>query len=220
MPDAPGWYPDPDGAGMRRWDGAQWTGERRDMPPWSGPGPGPTRTQEADPQAPTKWRRNRHWLVLGTVAAFLFLVVSYKGLSSGADLPDRTLFDAPFIDSANRLCEATLVPLKAERPRPGSPEGRDPGPKDQIAATVDRVADQLRVLAGDLREIPVQPQFRAVVDGWLADWDTYIDFGHQYADAVREESPRQTRLADQGAAAGRRANLFAEANKLDDCTFT
>lgn len=206
-PDAPGWYPDAETGRMRRWDGRRWTGESREIPPWVPAGQRPR-------------RRRRHWVISFAVVTFLFSLVSYKAITAGTDLPPRTVFDAAFIAQANSTCRETLEPLKAERPRPGTPEGRDPGTPKQVAAQVERVADRLAALADDLRDVPVASADQADVQTWLAEWDAYVDLGHRYATKLRAGGGDTDDVVRNAAASGRRANQFARANKLDDCTFT
>ena len=209
-PEAPGWYPDPDSGQMRRWDGSRWTGESRDVPPWA-----PTAVED------TTRRRGpaRHWIVLGAVAAFLFLAVSYQAWTSGADLPPRTVTDEAFITAANEQCRSALTPLKEARPRAGTPEGRDPGPDEAVADRVDDAADRLSILVDDLRGLARQSPDESDLSGWFAEWDHYASVGRDYADAVRDGDSRQRQLASDGADSGRRADLFARANGLKDCTF-
>jgi Protein of unknown function (DUF2510) len=211
-PDAAGWYPDPDTGRMRRWDGSQWTGESRDMPPWMA-----TKTGVDRPAG----RRNfpRRWIITGAVVGFLFLAVSFQALNSGVDLPDRTVDDAEFITAANAQCRSGLQPLKEARPRPGTPEGRDPGPDEKVAGTVDEAADRISSLSVDLREMASRSIDEADLQAWLTEWERYADIGHRYADAVREGRPEQRGLATEGEASRRRADLFAQANGLKDCTF-
>jgi hypothetical protein len=165
----------------------------------------------------TRRKPSRHWLVFGVVAAFLLLAASFKAFTAGPDLPARTVFDTTFISQANEVCRGDLAKLKADRPKPGSRAGKDPGSDETVAATVDDVADRLRAVAVQLRGLSAVPDDRADVAGWLEEWDRYVDLGHQYAGAIREKSPRQKSLAEEGAKSGRRATLFAQANKLDDC---
>jgi hypothetical protein len=202
---------------MRRWDGQRWTGESRSLPPWAGPG-GPSGTGTGVATQPP--RRRLSWSIFTVLFGVLFVAVSIKAVTSKPALPPRTVFDAQFISNANELCRAELGPLRDARPEPGSPEGKNPGSKEKVAGQVDDVADKLTAIAAGLRGIDVQLADRADVDGWLAEWDRYIDIGHRYADAVQEEAPRQGKLVEDGARSGQRANLFAKANKLDDCTFT
>jgi hypothetical protein len=166
----------------------------------------------------TRRRPARHWLVFGTVALFLFGAATVRAITAKPGLPPRTVFDAEFIGQANQECRGDLAQLKAERPKPGSKEGKDPGPEEKVGAQVDDAADRLHAVAERLRAIPVDGDDQADVDGWLAEWDRYVDLGHHYADAVRAKRPGQTAIAEQGAKSGQRATLFAQANKLDDCT--
>jgi hypothetical protein len=208
-PEAPGWYPDPNHEGrMRRWDGSRWTGESRSLPPW------------ANRPAGGRRRIPPHWLVFGAVALFMLLLTSYKALTARPNLPKRTVFDTAFIAQANATCKTQLTPLKTARPKPGSKEGKDPGTEEQVASQVDGVAASLHSLAQDLRAIPVASASQAAVSGWLSDWDSYTAIGHNYADAVRRQTSSQQKLVDDGARVGQRADLFAEANKLNDCMFS
>lgn len=210
-PGSPGWYPD-DAGRMRRWDGSRWTGEVRELPPWmAGEG-------QETMQAARRRRLAPHWIVLGVVTAALFVGISVKAWTAAPNLPDRTVFDADFIAAANAKCRASLTPLKEQRPQPGTPEGRDPGPHEKVAARVDETADQLVVIADDLRRIPVDAVEDGAVQGWLDEWDNYAAIGHQYADAVRDDSKAQEDLIRRGAESSRRADAFAQANKLKDCT--
>lgn len=211
-PDAPGWYPDAETGRMRRWDGNRWTGESRDMPPWMSAKVG---------VGGLGGRRGiaRHWIVFGAVVGFVFLAVSFKAMSSSVDLPDRTVDDAEFVSAANTQCRAGLTPLKDARPRAGTPEGRDPGPDEKVADTVDDAADRISTLLASLRDMATRSADEADLQAWLAEWERYADIGHRYADAVRAGEPAQRALATEGEASRRRADLFARANGLKDCTF-
>jgi hypothetical protein len=206
-PDSPGWYPDPAGNGrMRRWDGRGWTGESRPMPPW------------ASRRTATRRRIGTHWYVMGGVVAFLFLATTAKAFLSKPDLPKRTIYDASFIAAANTDCRGELAQLKDARPKPGSKASKDPGSEDQVAAQVDDAANRLHAIANRLRNLPVAAGDQADVARWLAEWDRYVDLGHQYADAVRRKDGVQTKIADVGAKSGQKVTLFAQANKMNDCT--
>lgn len=212
-PDAPGWYPDPDSGRMRRWDGSRWTGDSREMPPWMS-------TTVGVGRPPGRRSIPRHWIVFGAVVGFLFLAVSFQAMRSGVDLPARTVRDDGFISAANAECRDSLTPLKEARPRAGTPEGRDPGPDERVADTVDDAADRMAALTIDLRDLADDSPDEAALQGWLGEWDRYVQIGRQYADAVREGDRAQRSLSAEGEAIRRRADLFAQANGLEDCTFT
>ena len=209
-PESPGWYPDPaDRTRMRRWDGRRWTGESRALPPWV-----------QKPGAVSGRRRiGRHWYLFGAVVVFLFGATLTKALVGRPDLPKRTVYDTAFIAAASEECRSgDLAKLKDERPKPGTREGRNPGTEEQVAAQVEDAATRLAAVAARLGNLPVAADDRADVEAWLGDWARYVELGREYADAVRAKRPEQTKIASDGAEAGRRVTVFAQANKLSDCT--
>lgn len=74
----PGWYANPEGAGQRYWDGANWTDQ------FSAPDPGMLAPPTADVEAPRKIR----W---GTSPAYWIACVSLVGMVIGAAGPWVTL---------------------------------------------------------------------------------------------------------------------------------
>jgi hypothetical protein len=154
------------------------------------------------------------------VVGCLMAALALRALRPSVDLPPRTVADAAFVAQANTLCRADLAPLRAARPQEGSPEAKNPGTEAQVADRAEQAASKIDGLLARLRGLPVAGDDRADVDGWLADWGRYAAYGHRYAEAARA---RQWRTYNSIAAAasrpGQRANLFARANGLDDCTF-
>jgi len=85
---------------------------------------------------------------------------------------------------------------------------------DQIATTFDRMVAELKLVA-------VAAPDRSVVERWLADWDAYDAYGHQYATAVRNGAERDlvNRDSSRIGALRRQRNGFARANHLSACAF-
>jgi hypothetical protein len=176
---------------MRRWDGAQWTPDHRPLP---------------------------SWLVLSAVASIVVLGLAYRSLQPSVKLPPRTVTDAGFVTDANRTCKARLVPLHNERPRLGTQAAKNPGDEETVALQVDHIVSELVALQGELRGLPLDVNQQGSVAGWLAYWDTYIDYGRQYASFLRAGNIRSySSVAQASTDSGQRANLFAKANGLGAC---
>lgn len=224
-PRVPGWHPDPeDSSSLRHWDGKRWGKDRRPRPSWA---PLPTTTalvptSPADPGAggpePPRGSRRRWYLAAGAALVLGLLVISVPAwLGSGPKLPPQTVHDPEFIRQAGVVCDKTLPALKENRPEPRE----DTGTADNFGDRIDKVADDLAAVAADLRKVPVAtPVEQAQVDGWLDDWDAYIELGHRYADAVRAENQDlQDKVGAESQATSKQIFVFAKANELDRCTF-
>jgi hypothetical protein len=158
--------------------------------------------------------------VLCVVVSCLIVALAFRSMTAKVKLPPRTVTDAAFVDAANRACKPRLEPLRAARPQLGTPEAKNPGSEDKVAGQVDHIVSELRALESEVRALPVAPDQRAAVDGWLTDWHQYVAFGQQYADALRaHEVKTYNSIAGASTESGQRANLFAKANGMADCQF-
>lgn len=223
-PRVPGWHPDPeDPSSLRHWDGKRWGKDRRPRPSWA---PLPTKvglvpSVPADPDGggePAGGSRRRWYLFAGIALVLALLVISVPAwLGSGPDLPPRTVHDPAFLSQAGSVCDEALPALKENRPEPRE----DTGTADGFGDRIDEAADDLAAVAAELRQVPVaSASERAEVDGWLDDWDEYVDLGHQYADAVRaEDRDGQEKVGARSQVVSKRIFVFAKANELDRCTF-
>ncbi|HEX2064960.1 MAG TPA: hypothetical protein VHE80_11130 [Acidimicrobiales bacterium] len=148
------------------------------------------------------------------VVAVVLVTGSLFGCSE--DLPPRTVQDTGFIRAANAACAKALPPLREARPKRGE------GSRDRvvIARQVDRAAERLKVLADDLRDLPVAAADRAEVEGWLDTWDAYVAVGHRFATALRDEGEKTAAsVSAEDDELSRRIALFAQANDMPECVF-
>ena len=161
--------------------------------------------------------RRRRRLVLGGLAAGGVLVLGLAwARGSGPDLPPRTLDDRAFARRADAVCSRALPALRQDRP-----EAREPrGDAATMASQVERAADGLADVAGQLRSLPVAAADEAEVDRWLDDWDAYVAVGRRYAEAVRrDDRDAYTAVAAEGRPLTRRVFLYARANGMPACVF-
>lgn len=158
--------------------------------------------------------RRRRWLIAGLAVAAIAVAAGARALGSGPDLPPRTVADRSFARRADAVCARALPPLRRARPEPGAQKGDNRA----VAAQVDRAADGLAGVVGQLRALPVAGPDEADVGRWLDDWDAYVGVGRRYADAVRRD---RTETADSVAAPGqalsRRIFRFSKANGMPAC---
>ena len=120
--------------------------------------------------------------------------------------------DVAFARQAERVCAKELPPLRADLT---DDEPREP---EEVAPTIEARAEALDELVRTLQALEVQPGARSEVEAWLGDWETYIDVGRRYADALREGDPDQySAVADEGLAPQARISAFARVNGFESC---
>lgn len=212
-PRAPGWYPDPDDpAWLLHWDGRHWGDERRPRPAWASPARPPERAQRR--------ARRRRWALFAGGGAVLAALASFglSSLTSGLDLPPRTVEDRAFIRRAEAECTRVLPSLRDRRPETGV----------ENATTVDETLDRVEQATGDLDRLAARLRGLAVasvdqgdIDGWLDDWDRYIGIGRRYATLLRggDEGREAADLANSGRPVETEIAAFAVANGMRACAF-
>jgi len=86
---------------------------------------------------------------------------------------------------------------------------------------LEQIARQFDQMSTQLKAIPVSAADQTAVNQWLADWEAYDAYGHQYAAAVRSGNERDLVVRDTGRIGSlrRRRNGFAKANHLSACAF-
>lgn len=207
---AAGWYPDPeDPAWLRHWDGHHWGRERRPRPAWAPPAPPP------DP-AQRRARRRRWFLFAGGGGGLAVLAsLGLASLTSGPDIPPRSISDTSFVERATAECQRILPPLREARPETGRENAVT---EDETLAQVERATKGLEGLIARLRDLAVAPADQADVDGWLDVWDRYIAVGRRYETLLRsDEGDRALAVANEGRPLARELFVFSVANDLRPC---
>lgn len=182
--------------------------------------PGPTVPSAAGPtrrRAPSP--PSRRWLLFAAGGLFvaLFAVVFGRGLSSGPKLPPRSVEDQEFVRKANASCARSLPALREDRERRRT---EDEGRESAVAGTVERAADELQRLEGEIRGHAVAAHDQADVAGWLDDWDAYVANGRRFAEALRRgDNKSYGEISSESSELSERIFGFSKANGLSECIF-
>jgi hypothetical protein len=72
LPPPPGWYPDPEGQGMRWWDGFQWTGHRH-----GGAAQAPPSGQHVPRVPRQKWWHIPLVVTVGVMGTLLYIAAQF-----------------------------------------------------------------------------------------------------------------------------------------------
>jgi len=94
--------------------------------------------------------------------------------------------------------------------------------EQQSGAFLETIASTFDAMVVKLKTIPVAPADQAAVSRWLAQWDAYDSFGHEYAAAVTKGGERDL-VSQNSASQGtlrRQRNAFAAANHMRSCVFS
>lgn len=223
-PRVPGWHPDPeDPSFLRHWDGRRWGRERRPRPSWAPLEPGAVASAPLAGASPgptpgngrPRGRGRRWWMAAaGAVAVGLVLIALAAWLSGGPDIPPRTVADVGFTDRAEAVCAESLPPLRAQRPE----VREDTGAPEEFARRVERAADGLAAVAGELRALPVDATDAAEVEAWLDDWDAYVGVGRRYAGRIRAGDEEATgEVESEASRLSTRIFVFARSNGMPSC---
>ncbi|MGH9152916.1 MAG: hypothetical protein ACRD03_11070, partial [Acidimicrobiales bacterium] len=162
---------------------------------------------------PGRGRRWR-WLAVAAVAMGLLIIALAAWLTGGPDIPPRSVADVGFTDRADAVCADALPRLRADRPE----IREDTGTPEEFAARIERAADGLAGVAGDLRALPMDAADAAEVDRWLDDWDAYVEVGRRYAERVRAGDEDATEeVESEGSRISTRIFVFARSNGMPSC---
>jgi hypothetical protein len=123
--------------------------------------------------------------------------------------------DTSFEAAANNVCQQSAHIFDTATTLSQQPTSA------QNADFLDTIDQTFAAMVTQLRALPLAAPDQAAVNGWLADWDAFVAFGHTYAAAVRiggEGNLIRANSTSQGQLL-RRRNAFATANHMGTCVF-
>jgi hypothetical protein len=175
--------------------------------------PVPTPLPEAEVEEPLSmsWSVGRVLAVSAMVAMAIFWAVVFLGIPRQEN-PDR-LDDRAFVDRTIDRCDALLADL-AELPNGSFIEGAE-----ERADVLDRATDRLEVMVEEIDADAPGGDDAKSVQGWLADWRTYIGNRRDFAQRLRED-PGARLLLDQslgGDSVDKPIEIFADVNDMPTC---
>lgn len=131
--------------------------------------------------------------------------------------PDRTIDDPAFVRAANATCGKRVAELAESRE--DAKETKDDDGESANAKRIEKATAGLTALIADLRDLTPNAASKPNVDAWLAEWDTYIEVGRDYAAALRRGQPDEyEEIAERGFEPAKAIKKFARANRIDNCT--
>jgi hypothetical protein len=195
-------------------------------------GPLTVSTHEPSGDPPSGGRRQGFWRRLfgpffaAVVAVLIAVVVLGGGLfiryafytspDQAAEKHAPRITDTAFERAAVAICQQYVQVFNTDTTLGDQPTEQQSGDfLETIASTFD-------AMVAKLKTIPVAPADQAAVSRWLAQWDEYDAFGHQYAAAVSKGDERNL-VSENAASQGtlrRQRNAFAAANHMRSCDFT
>lgn len=194
-------------AGLERWvPGPGW--QRREGAPASFGELADTRAAAA------RRRRRRLRLAFGSSGLALLLVAWSLAFSSGVRSGEPTVGDEAFVADARAVCERVRDRL-ADAADARRTEDLD---DEERAEALEAVVAELDGMVDELAELDPDPEDRAEVEGWLAQWDAVLASGRRTADALAEGDRDAAALAARaGQDPAQGVNAFAGANAIPAC---
>ena len=147
------------------------------------------------------------------------LVIRYAFYTSpdqAAEEHAPRITDTTFERSAVAVCQQYVKVFNTDTTLGDQPT------QQQSGAFLETIASTFDSMVTKLKAIPVAPADQAAVSRWLAQWDAYDAFGHQYAAAVSKGEERDL-VGQNSVSQGnlrRQRNAFAAANHMRSCDFT
>jgi hypothetical protein len=178
-----------------------------------------------DTPAPPAPEQHRRRLRLGTAliaAGIVVLIVMWVYIYGFADTtnPNR-LPDRAWATKAEAICTVYAKQIAAQ---PDASTFSSIKPKSealrQRAVVGQRVTDLLTRMVADLRAAPTPTDANSAhgVQGWLADWDTYLGDRQRHLDSwAAGDDPPFTETAVKGQPISQGMDDFADANGMAAC---
>ncbi|MCU0269408.1 MAG: hypothetical protein MUF83_12280 [Acidimicrobiales bacterium] len=165
--------------------------------------------------APRRWTPAR--LVVLAIVVGLVVMWGYALFVYPATNPNQPgeLADEVFAAAAETRCAQAATVIAALPPAYETPT------PDERADAVDAATDEYQRMLDDLAAIaPTDPDDRAKVDEWLADWGTYVANRRDYAERLRVDPDARlyvTENENDGTQITRSIDHFATINEMASC---
>lgn len=179
----------------------------------AGPSPTDATPEEPAPEVPERrWTIGRIAAVMVGLAIALFWIWIFSG-APAKDNPDE-LDDPAYVAELEARCQQLRddigeLPLPTETPTPA-----------ERAAVIDEANDLIAAFIDDVRAgAPTSGDDQVSMEGWLADWDTYLADREDYVERLATD-PEARLLVDEsplGDSVDKTIEIFAQVNRIPDC---
>lgn len=174
--------------------------------------PATTDDPEVDEPLAMRWSVGRVLAVLTMVAIAVFWAAVFAGLPKRAN-PDR-LDDRAFVTRTEARCVTLLADLA------DLPNGSFVQDPVERARVLDEATDRVEAMVDAIdADAPTTGDDARSVEGWIADWRTYVANRRDYADRLRVD-PEARLLLDQslgGDSVDKPIEIFADVNDMPSC---
>ena len=154
-------------------------------------------------------------VVLATAAALGLSLGACSTADSAAVRASPRITDTTFEKAASAVCTKAVRTFDVATTLPKNASNA------QSAALLMAIDQIFAAMVAQLHQVPVSAADQTTINHWLADWDSYVAFGHTYANAVLAGTDGilvRNDSASQGALR-RRLQAFAVANHMASCKF-
>lgn len=150
---------------------------------------------------------------LAVLVALAIALLWIWALVVGSQTPPGVLDDREFVAQADEICQGAAARL-AELP-----PAYEATSAVERAAVVDRSNEILGEMVSELRAIaPTEGDDAGMVDGWLADWEQYVEDRGSYADRLREDEMARFYVTERdGDQVTEPVGTLAEVNGMGAC---
>lgn len=176
----------------------------------------PTPEGSSDPSGSSTpssgWTIPRIAAVMAAIAIALFWIWIFSGAPAKQN-PDR-LQDEAYVARLEARCQQLREEIAQLPPPTETPEAAERAEvidqaNDRVAAFIDAVAD----------DAPTSGDAAASMEGWLADWRTYLADREDFAERLRDDEGARLNLSASplGDGVDKTILTFAQVNGIPDC---
>lgn len=158
-----------------------------------------------------RWSVGRVLAVVTMIGIAVFWAAIFAGLPKRTN-PDY-LDDRAFVERTEARCDVLLTDLRE------LPDGTFIDDHVERAEVLDDATDRVEEMVDEIAADAPGGDDAVSVDGWLADWRTYVENRRDFADRLRDD-PEARFLLDQslgGDSVDKPIEVFADVNDMPSC---